>query len=195
MLVIDNVFYKSTMLKERNDERFTLVFDMDNTLFNETGGKQRPNIEKSLTLLKKNRIKMVVWTNSTRQRAEDILLKSKISQYFYGLITRESYMVSEIKKREAEFYKKIEKAFPKEVTFQSKYDSGKNLSLLGYDVLIDDNPQVKSEAAFWGNMYSVMVCEPYISGKTLNYPEQIEHFAKEVIKEAKPGIFTRLFSR
>jgi hypothetical protein len=195
MQTIENIFHKNTMLRETQDNRFTVAFDMDNTLFNEKGSKKRPGIENALELLKSKNIKMVVWTNATKGWAEDNFKNLGLSNYFHGLITRESYVLNEIKKHNPDFHKKIIQAFPREAAFQEQYDTGKNISLLGYDVLVDDNPRIKAEAAFWGNAYEVRVCESFRSTGGLRDAAQMERIAKEIVKLARPGLFSRLFSR
>ena len=55
MQVIENIFHRDVMLRERNDPRFTVVFDMDNTLFNDTGSRRRPGIRNTLDYLKKTK--------------------------------------------------------------------------------------------------------------------------------------------
>lgn len=192
MIHIENIFEKNTMLRERGDKRFTVAFDMDNTLADDHGGKTRPGMAEALKLLHERGIKLVVWTNSKGQRALDIMKARRLEPFFHALITRESYMLSEIESRKPELHQKIAAAFPREVEFQQKFESGKNVGLLGYDVLVDDNPQVRAESAFWGGAYKVEVCERYTGRNALSNPQQMEMIAARIIKMAKPSIWQRL---
>ena len=189
MIYMDCIFEKNTMLRERNDGRFTVAWDMDNTLVDDFGGKTRPGVKKCLKGLRSKHIKMVVWTNSEKKRAQDILKDRGLEPYFHALITRESYELSEIQKRNPDFHKKIAAAFPREVAFQNKFESGKNISLLGYDVLIDDNPDVAQQAVCWNHAYHVEVCERYSGRAPLLFNGQIERITNKIIKMAQPTIW------
>jgi hypothetical protein len=192
MLHIENIFEKNTMARERGDKRFTVAWDMDNTLVDEFGGKTRPGVVEALQRLREKNVKLVVWTNSRGQRALDIMRARRLEQFFHALISRESYMLDEFEKNKPDFHKKIAAAFPREAEFQKKFESGKNVSLLGYGVLVDDNPQVRSEAAFWGGAYRVEVCERFTGGKTLANPGQIDLIADRIAKLARPSLWRRI---
>ena len=188
---IECIFEKSFMLRERNDPRFTVAWDMDSTLFDDLGGKKRPGLIQALERMRARNIKLVIWTNSEGQRARRLVDFHKVAPYFHALITRESYELRVIKEEKPAFYEKIAAAFPKEVAFQQKYASGKNAGQLGYDVLIDDNPEVRAEAAFWGGAYHVEVCERF-TGKGLTQPSQIDLITDRVLKMTKPSFWRRL---
>ena len=69
----------------------TIVFDMDNTLTDEVGSTIRPGILSLLQRCKNDGHKLVLWTNSTRDRAKDILYRHNLSRYFSTFIFRENY--------------------------------------------------------------------------------------------------------
>lgn len=187
MKAIDCVFDNDVMRREKQDRRFTVVWDMDCTLFDDFGGRIRPGVTQALELIQAKNIKMAIWTNSKRNRALDIIKNKNVAGFFDVLITRESYMLDEIQSSKPELYKKIADAFPREVEFQARYESGKNLTLLGYDFLIDDNKQVIREAEFWKNAYHVAICarfSPAFGG--LIQPEEIVNIAKRAVHTAKP---------
>ena len=69
----------------------TIVFDMDNTLVDEFGATVRPGIKALLYRLKKEKHVLVLWTNSTRNRALTILNDHDLRQFFNSLIFRENY--------------------------------------------------------------------------------------------------------
>jgi len=192
MMYMDCIFEKKTMLRERSDGRFTVAWDMDNTLVDDFGARTRPGLVKCLKRMREKNIKLVVWTNSERSRAQDILKTTALERYFYGLIARESYELPAIRKKSSRFYEKIAEAFPREVDFQSKFESGKNLGLLWYDVLVDDNPWVASQAKYWGGTYRVEVCERFTGRGSLSFPGEIERITDKVIAMARPTIWQRI---
>lgn len=68
-----------------------IVFDMDNTLTDEFGSSTRPGIESLLTKLKRDGHTLVLWTNSTKERARWILFEHKLHRYFTTFVYREDY--------------------------------------------------------------------------------------------------------
>lgn len=94
----------------------TVVFDMDNTLVDEFGSGIRPGIVPLLNRLKRDGHSLVLWTNSRRQRALEILSSHDLRKYFSRLIFRENYDPDE-------------------------KDVRKDIRLVKGDVLIDDDPQ------------------------------------------------------
>ena len=69
----------------------TIVFDMDNTLVDELGASVRPGIKALLNRLKKENHVLVLWTNSTRDRALSIMNDHDLRQFFKMMIFRENY--------------------------------------------------------------------------------------------------------
>ena len=68
-----------------------IVFDMDNTLTDDFGKSARPGIKKLLVKLRKENHKLILWTNSKRERAQCILEDHQLKQYFQKFIYREDY--------------------------------------------------------------------------------------------------------
>ncbi len=69
----------------------TIVFDMDNTLVDEFGATVRPGIVELLTRLKKEGHTLVLWTNSRRDRARQIILDHNLRRFFSAFVFREDY--------------------------------------------------------------------------------------------------------
>ncbi len=69
----------------------TIVFDMDNTLVDEFGATVRPGMRALLNRLKKENHVLVLWTNSTRNRALSIMNDHDLRQFFTLMIFRENY--------------------------------------------------------------------------------------------------------
>ena len=67
-----------------------IVFDMDNTLVDEFGATLRPGILSLLRVIHKD-YSLVLWTNSTRDRAKTILREHALIQFFDKFIYREDY--------------------------------------------------------------------------------------------------------
>ena len=68
-----------------------IVFDMDNTLVDETGATVRPGIVRLLDGLAAAGHTLVLWTSSSRQRAMDILRLHDLRRRFAKVICREDY--------------------------------------------------------------------------------------------------------
>lgn len=68
-----------------------LIFDMDNTLTDDFGGSVRPGITELLERLVDEGHTLILWTNSTTDRASDILKKHDLKRYFETFIYREDY--------------------------------------------------------------------------------------------------------
>jgi len=92
-----------------------IAIDMDNTIIDEFGSTLRPGI---LDFLKEisTRHELILWTNSKRIRAMEIIDHFDIRKYFTKIISRENYDPQEI-------------GLSKDI---SQYDC---------DILIDDDPE------------------------------------------------------
>ena len=90
-----------------------IAIDMDNTIIDELGSTLRPGIINFLEELS-TRHELILWTNSRRIRAMEILDHFDIRKYFVKLISRENYDTEE-------------KGLNKDIR---EYD---------YDILIDDD--------------------------------------------------------
>jgi|GEM_PF-1999374 len=68
-----------------------IVFDMDNTLADEQGKTLRPGIKDLLRSLYNDNNEIVLWTNSPKSRALDIIRSLEVEKYFSKIIGREDY--------------------------------------------------------------------------------------------------------
>jgi phosphoglycolate phosphatase-like HAD superfamily hydrolase len=94
----------------------TIVFDLDNTLVDEFGAAPRPWIAELLGRLQQEGHALVLWTNSRRERALEILRRLELRGYFRRCICREDYDPEE-------------------------KDVPKDIRKVHGDLLIDDDPQ------------------------------------------------------
>jgi FMN phosphatase YigB (HAD superfamily) len=92
-----------------------IAIDMDNTISDELGSSLRPGIIDFLEELA-TRHELILWTNSRRIRAIEILDHFDLRKYFLKIISRENYD-------------------PEEKGFQ------KNIEIFNYDILIDDDTE------------------------------------------------------
>jgi FMN phosphatase YigB (HAD superfamily) len=68
-----------------------IVFDLDNTLVDSFGASVRPGIVTVLERLRKDGHTLLLWTNSRRERALDILRTHDLARHFASCIFREDY--------------------------------------------------------------------------------------------------------
>ena len=68
-----------------------IVFDMDNTLTDELGATVRPGMKKLLARLVRDGHDLVLWTNSRKKRAVDILADHDLRRFFGLCLFREDY--------------------------------------------------------------------------------------------------------
>jgi phosphoglycolate phosphatase-like HAD superfamily hydrolase len=92
-----------------------IAIDMDNTIIDELGSSMRPGIINFLEEISA-RHELILWTNSKRIRAMEILDHFVIRKYFTKIISRENYD-------------------PEEKGVQ------KDIGIYGYDILIDDDTE------------------------------------------------------
>jgi len=92
-----------------------IAIDMDNTIIDEFGSTLRPGILNFLEEIS-TRHELILWTNSKRIRAMEIIDHFDIRKYFTKIISRENYD-------------------PREIGLS------KDISQYDYDILIDDDPE------------------------------------------------------
>ena len=68
-----------------------IVFDMDNTLTDGLGAAIRPGIITLLERLKADGHILMLWTNSTKDRARYILHSHDLTKYLSNFVFRENY--------------------------------------------------------------------------------------------------------
>jgi len=120
-----------------------IAIDMDNTIIDELGSTLRPGIvnflEKAST-----RNELILWTNSRRIRAMEILDYFNLRKYFVKIISRENYDPEEIGLR-------------------------KNIAEYDYDIIIDDDPE-EVECNKKNGKIGILV-EPYRKNKKIDENE------------------------
>ena len=92
-----------------------IAIDMDNTIIDEFGSTLRPGILDFFEEIS-TRHELILWTNSKRIRAMEIIDHFDIRKYFTKIISRENYDPQEI-------------------------GLSKDISQYDYDILIDDDPE------------------------------------------------------
>ena len=68
-----------------------IYFDLDNTIIDETGNKVRPGMHELLASFKRHGVQLSIWTASVRERAEPILCKLRLKDYFTDIVCRDDY--------------------------------------------------------------------------------------------------------
>ena len=120
-----------------------IAIDMDNTIIDELGSTLRPGIICFLEELS-SRHELILWTNSRRIRAMEILDHFDLRKYFVKLISRENYDTEE-------------KGLHKNIR---EYD---------YDILIDDDFE---EIEYTNKVGKTgILIEAYRKNKTINEHE------------------------
>jgi TFIIF-interacting CTD phosphatase-like protein len=120
-----------------------IAIDMDNTLVDELGATVRPGIVDFLETLSKNH-ELVLWTNSTKSRAIQMLYVHGLREYFPRIIAREDYD-------------------------PENQGLGKDLRKYDLEFLIDDDPE---EISFnKTNKKSAILVESYRKGKKMRETE------------------------
>lgn len=123
--------------REKADPRFTVVFDMDDTLVWGNPDLKvyylRPYVRATLELLaNRDDVKCVLWTSATRKWTREVLSQfftdEELRRFFAHIITRENYTPPGV--WEGLKHRRLFREFGTTV---------KDLSLLGYDVLVDDS--------------------------------------------------------
>jgi FMN phosphatase YigB (HAD superfamily) len=120
-----------------------IALDMDNTIIDELGSTLRPGI---LAFLEKLSAKheLILWTNSKRIRAMEILEYFKIRNYFTKIISRENYDPREQGNR-------------------------KDIAQYNYDIIIDDDAEEIEYNKRKGK--TGILVEPYRKGKRMDETE------------------------
>ena len=120
-----------------------IAIDMDNTLTDEFGSTLRPGIVDFLEKISKNN-ELILWTNSKRMRALEIIGHFDLRKYFSKIITRENYD-------------------------PNGNDLRKNIKEYGLDIIIDDD---KKETEYNnGNGKIGILIEPYRKNKKMEENE------------------------
>ena len=76
---------------ERHVKSLRIILDLDNTIADEFGRRVRPGMVEFLEQLSADGHELVLWTSSTRDRAELILAEHDLERHFVRTICREDY--------------------------------------------------------------------------------------------------------
>jgi phosphoglycolate phosphatase-like HAD superfamily hydrolase len=127
-----------------------IAIDMDNTIIDELGSTLRPGIIKFLDRISMKH-EIILWTNSKRIRATEIIDYFDLRKYFTKIISRENYD-------------------PKDEGLK------KDIIKYGYDILIDDDIE---EIEFNINNGKIgILVESYRKNKKL-YENELEEIIKK----------------
>src|SRR6056297_2504172 len=135
-----------------------IVIDMDNTLTDLNGKHVRPGIETLLQMLIKDRHTLVLWTNSPKMRAIDILRDNQLMKYFSEFIYREDYD-------------------------PSNRGLHKDIGKIGADLIIDDDP---AEIEFNRKKKKrIILVKSFMSSSTKIDPDEYKKIYSQVKKRRK----------
>jgi FMN phosphatase YigB (HAD superfamily) len=128
----------------------TVVFDLDNTLVDSFGSSVRPGIVGLLARLQSEGHTLVLWTNSRRDRAEEILRLHGLRRFFSHCIFREDYDPDE-------------------------QDVPKDIRRIRGDFLVEDDPKAAAYARATGKR--TFVVRPFRKGMTVDRKELSDLYA------------------
>ncbi len=155
-------------------KKTAIVFDMDNTIIDEFGKHIRSGFEEVLLFCINNNFRLVLWTNSTYLRLFEIFrFFPQIFKCFDTFITRESYDIQYIRNRNCQRYKDICLNFRNIILFDKKYPGIKYIPVLGYKVLIEDDPAVSKYGTILG--IKTFIC------RTLRSKNHLEINSREIL--------------
>ena len=134
-----------------------IVFDMDNTLTDDFGIKARPGMKDFLQSLRKEKHRLILWTNSTKDRAIPILKEHQLYALFDKHIFREDYdpnnigipkdirevegdMIIDDSPEEIAFARKIKKRVYQIEPYRLGHGEIKNIDYEGIRSIINRNP-------------------------------------------------------
>lgn len=149
------IFDRENIRREKADKRFTVVFDLDDTLIYSEGQdgagiRLREEADSMLNMFGQLGVKRVLWTSATREWVETVFEQyPTLLECFDRVITRENYLdENEVEGEVDDYDDDDDRPFELRRFFREKLmhpvhtvvaGSGlKNLGLLGYDVLVDD---------------------------------------------------------
>lgn len=152
--VVENIYDPVFIATEQADNRPTVVFDLDNTLIVVKDGKAtlRPGAREVLESLRNEGIKTVLWTNGKTDYAVRHLQNTGLYELFDIVIAEEAYCAKEFLPWESETARQSfdevlgTGATDRAEEFNLDFSAAKNLGILGYEVIVDDNPRVFWEA-------------------------------------------------
>ncbi|MCX7029817.1 MAG: NIF family HAD-type phosphatase [Spirochaetes bacterium] len=128
----------------------TIVFDLDNTLVDEFGAGTRPGVVKLLEKLRADGHRLVLWTNSRRDRARETLGLHDLRRHFVTIVCREDY---------------------------DPLDAGvrKDIRRIRGDLLVDDSPEEIAYQKSIGKKGYLL--KPFRKGRTTDSRELLDLYA------------------
>jgi len=141
----------------------TIVFDLDNTLVDALGSTVRPGIAELLGRLHREGHSLILWTNSRKERAQEILRLHNLRRHFQAFIYREDYDPDE-------------------------RDVPKDIRRVRGDILIDDDPQAIAYVRSIGR--KGILIRPFRKGRAANRRELSDIY--DLIRR-ETGFWRRLF--
>jgi hypothetical protein len=156
-----NIYDPAFIRSERSDPRFTVVFDLDDTLVTDYEGQilVRPHVKSTIEKIKEMGIKIVIWTGAGIKRAVKALKAVGIYEICDVIIAGEAWSDTADVEELAETLFQSEK----ERELILNYTLAKNINLLGYDILVDNDSQEISSARKWGckciEIYSFVIID------------------------------------
>jgi len=175
-LVVENIYDPAFIASERTDTRSTVVFDLDNTLLVVRDGEAevRPQARATLEALRDQGIKLVLWTNSPTAYALRHLRATGLYELFDVIITKEAYCNAEVQPWQSETARQAfdqilgAGATDRLEELEDYQPMAKNLAILGYRLIVEDNPRISFEvedAREIGWNYEAIQCS-YFNGAT-----------------------------
>ncbi|MDO8512939.1 MAG: HAD-IIIC family phosphatase [bacterium] len=160
---IDGSIFREDFITQENHLSIkTIVFDLDETMRGwDIKNHQtflRHSLKQVLGSLKDLGYRLVVWSAADRDSIQQTLNKyPEFEQYFNLIIPAESYSFKFVLKSEQDYIKKVDEKYYQDLlktsqdnidpsTGRSIYRIPKNIKLLGYSLIIDDDPAVLKEA-------------------------------------------------
>jgi FMN phosphatase YigB (HAD superfamily) len=140
-----------------------IVFDLDNTLVDAYGSSVRPGIAELLGRLNREGHSLILWTNSRKERAQEILRLHNLRRHFQACIFREDYDPDE-------------------------RDVPKDIRRVRGGILIDDDPQAIAYVRSIGR--KGILIPPFRKGKATNRRELSDIY--NLIRR-ETGFWRRLF--
>ena len=128
-----------------------IVIDLDTTLVDDFGNNLRPGAKKFLISLRKSGHVLILWTNSLRPRAEDILKQHDLAKFFSKVLAREDYD-------------------------PLGSDGLKDIRKVNGQVLVDDNPAQQKFGKKYG--YAVFTVNPFTTFRKVEADELEQVFVK-----------------
>jgi|GEM_PF-6652389 len=197
------IFDREFIEKERKlaSEKTTVVFDLDHTLaaYDDEVKEYtlRPGIETELKKLSQKGLRLIIWTRAIRQIVEKFLSKySKVASLFDVVITRENTTLDTeadgdemlriyggYNKNQAIDRYHLNEEMDKALDFYNKYLNTKDISLLGYALIVDDDRDIEFQAAESpSGPFKAYRISPFVSAKDYTEHEELNKLADKVLK-------------